>query len=185
LDHNARMPKEDPWPAIARSTFAVGSSLIALILINNSNPQIAKGFDLPLAVLLAVAIFVSPNVSIVLGLFAGLVADSFGDHLFLLHTIFYCFPALVVLTLGDALVAKTWQVGIALFIALDLVKFFVQYALLFFLGHGDWPVVLLSVNYYGTIWAGVLVGIFWRSAGTWLSGIRETAVVRRGRFGRS
>jgi len=151
---------------------------------NINHPSFAKGFDLPAALLVATAVFVSPKLALVAGLLAGLVCDSYADRLYLFYTLYYAVPGAVVAVFGKGLLAQSNYFAAATVFLLITGKFIAQYIWLISLGHLYWPTVLLELNWWGPFLILILLIAFWKKTGEWLTGKAGTAKFGRGVYGR-
>ncbi len=171
-------------PAALRTAGLLAISVVSLLAMNIEHPKFAKGFDLPLIVILAAAIYINPRVALYSGLAAGFVCDLYAGKLSVLHIAFYSLPGLMGPLLSEGVLFKSGTIaGVFVFIFI-LIKFLIQYIMLFVFGQGDWVTAFSRVNWWSVL---ILVGfvmIFWEKLGAWMSAQPESMRFRRGIYGR-
>jgi cell shape-determining protein MreD len=175
---------EELGPAFVRSIAGLSAAVVWMLALNIAHPSFAKGFDVPLIALAAMAAFVNPRMALVAGLLTGIVFDSYSDRLFVFHSLYYCLPGALVTLLGGGFLARSNLFALILVMALVIAKFVVQYLWLLVLGHGEWPVVLFHLNWWGLVALGAITFMFWGSYGAWLTGRQKDVRFRRGVYGR-
>ncbi len=184
MSSRPKLYREELGPAFVKASVALALSVLWLLALNIEHPYFAKGFDVPVFVLAAIAVFVSPKLALAAGLLTGIIADAYSDRLFIFHSIYYCLPGSIVLLIGEGLIARSNLLAMILVLALVIAKFVAQYFWLIPLGHGEWPALLFYINWWG---AGVLGGVtflFWNSLGIWLTGKSSDVKFRSGIYGR-
>lgn len=176
--------REELGPASMRAIGAIAISVLWLLALNISHPYFAKGFDVPILALVAAAVFINPRLALAAGLLAGIIFDAYSNRLFIFHSLYYCMPGAFVLLLGEGFLARSNLLAVILVASLVIFKLIAQYFWLILLGHGDWPVILLHLNWWGAflLWAGTF--LFWEPLGNWLSGRAKDVRFRRGIYGR-
>lgn len=171
-------------PAALRTVGILAFAVVLLLSLNIESPRFAKGFDLPLVILLAAAIFVNPRLALFCGLAAGFICDLYAGKLSVFHMAFYSLPGLLGNLLGEGVLFRSNTVaGILVFVFL-LLKFFMQYIMLFIFGQGDWLSAFGRINWWGVFLLVVMVIMVWEKLGTWMAARPENIRFRRGIYGR-
>ena len=171
-------------PAAIRTCGALFFAVLFVLSLNISHPAFAKGFDIPLAIILLAAVYVQPRLALICGIAAGLVCDLYSGKLILIHTIFYSLPGVLLLFPGEGVLLRSNTVAASVLLGFMIFKFLLQYLLLLVNGYGDWPTVLLKLDWWGVIALVILAFVFWNRAGVWISAKPDSVRFRRGVYGR-
>lgn len=171
-------------PAAIRTGFALGIAVLSLISLNIVHPSFAKGFDVPLAVLLLAAVYVQPRLALISGVAAGIICDLYAGRLDFFHTVFYSLPGAMIMFAGEGVLLRSNSVAAGVLFGLIALKFVLQYLLLFVNGHGDWPTALFQLNWWGAFVLIIVAFGLWNKAGVWLSAKPDSVRFRRGVYGR-